>query len=232
MTKVKICGIRNLDDALAAANAGADFIGIVFVPGRPRRVDIPDAAAVVSGIKSARKCNERLAPEVVGLFADQPLGEVNHAIDACGLDLVQLCGQESLSYCDGVNGRVIKVLHVPGGLQSPAPGGGAENPNPGWQELSESVDAYSDAGHLVTLDRLVQGIPGGTGESFNWDVAAALSVRGHSFILAGGLTPDTVGEAVSRVRPWGVDVSSGVETGGVKDHEKIRAFVDNARAAR
>ena len=90
---------------------------------------------------------------------------------------------------------------------------------------------YCGVGHLVTLDRYVEGIQGGTGEGFDWDVAAALSQAGLPFLLAGGLTPENVAKAIVAVSPWGVDVSSGVETGGIKDHEKIRAFMRNARAA-
>jgi phosphoribosylanthranilate isomerase len=81
----------------------------------------------------------------------------------------------------------------------------------------------------VTLDRRVEGLQGGTGQSFDWSIAAGLSQRGHTFLLAGGLTPDNVAQAIATVQPWGVDVSSGVETGGVKDHQKIRAFIRNAR---
>ena len=106
--KVKICGIRRLEDAVVAADAGADYIGLVFVPGRPRRVDIPTAAAIVSGIKA----NGVAAPKVVGLFADQPLEEVNQTANACGLDLLQLCGGESTEYCAGAVRPVIKVVHV------------------------------------------------------------------------------------------------------------------------
>jgi phosphoribosylanthranilate isomerase len=93
------------------------------------------------------------------------------------------------------------------------------------------LQRFRDAGHLVTLDRQVDGWPGGTGQSFDWDIAARLSQPGREFLLAGGLTPDNVAQAIAKVRPWGVDVSSGVETGGVKDPEKIRAFVENARLA-
>ena len=285
--RVKICGIRNLDDALFAAEAGADFIGLVFVPGRHRRLDPSAAKVIVSGLKDAGA-----APQVVGLFADQDLEEVNRTIEVCGLDLAQLCGQESLDYCTQTRAKVIKVVHIaepvrrsgypstssgrtgPAGGENVPPGG--ENVSPGGEpvfvrdepvsvrdepvsvrgepvsvrgepvsvrgepveppaieatipELVRRVDAYREAGHLVTLDRLVEGLQGGTGESFDWSIAAQLSRQGSSFLLAGGLAPDNVGQAVATVRPWGVDVSSGVETNGDKDHEKIRRFIYNAR---
>jgi phosphoribosylanthranilate isomerase len=215
MTRVKICGIRTLEDALVAAEAGADFIGLVFVPGRRRRLEIDAAREIVAGFKGSLET----APKVVGLFADQPLDEVNRTINACNLDLAQLCGAESLDYCQNTAAQVIKVLHIPQGQASSA----------STQELADKILAHVEAGHLVTLDRLVEGLQGGTGESFDWSIAANLSRQGHNFLMAGGLSPDNVTEAVSMVRPWGVDVSSGVETGGVKDHQKIRDFIQNAR---
>jgi phosphoribosylanthranilate isomerase len=154
---------------------------------------------------------------LVGLFADQSSEEVNQTVRSCGLDLVQLCGQESLDYCQQIRARVIKVLHVPG---------------PGFEDaasLLANIRQFRESGHLVTLDRQVEGWPGGTGQSFDWEIAARLSQQGHEFLLAGGLTPENVDAAVTRVCPWGVDVSSGVETGGDKDPDKIRAFVKNAR---
>ena len=214
MTKVKICGIRNLDDALVAAEAGADFIGLVFVPGRRRRLDHPAAKVIVSGLKDAYA-----APQVVGLFADQDLEEVNRTIETCGLDLAQLCGRESLDYCTQTRAKVIKVIHIPS----------SASPEQVPEELVKMVNAYSGAGHLVTLDRLVEGLQGGTGESFDWSIAVQLSRQGSFFLLAGGLDPDNVGQAVATVRPWGVDVSSGVETNGDKDHQKIREFIRNAK---
>ena len=195
MTRVKICGIRTLEDAQVAAEAGADFIGLVFVPGRRRRLEIDAAREIVAGFKGSLET----APKVVGLFADQPLEEVNQTIDACNLDLAQLCGAESLDYCRNTNAQVVKVLHIPRGQPSPA----------STQELSDRILAHAEAGHLVTLDRLVEGLQGGTGESFDWSIAANLSRQGHNFLMAGGLSPDNVTEAVSMVRPWGVDVSSG-----------------------
>ena len=215
MIKVKICGVQRLEDALVASEAGADFIGLVFVPGRPRRLAMDKAGDIVDGLRASGDA----VPHVVGLFADQPLDVVNETIRACRLDRAQLCGVESLDYCLQTEAGVIKVLHVPGGQPEESV----------VADLAERVSAYRESGHLVTLDRLVAGVPGGTGESFDWAVAETLSHSGHSFLLAGGLLPENVAHAVARVKPWGVDVSSGVETDGRKDPRKIRDFVRSAR---
>ena len=175
MIKVKICGVRRLEDAIVAAEAGADFIGLVFVPGRPRRLTIDEARAIVDGLRASADD----APQVVGLFADQPLDDVNDTIRACRLDRVQLCGGESIDFCRKTEAGVIKVLHVPGGRSEETV----------IADLAERMSAYGEAGHLVTLDRLVAGIPGGTGERFDWAVAEEMSRRGHSFLLAGGQGP-------------------------------------------
>jgi phosphoribosylanthranilate isomerase len=214
MPKVKICGIRTLADALVAAQAGADFIGLVFVPGRRRRLELDVARELVEGLKNGPGDT----PPVVGLFADQPLEEVNHTIATCNLDMVQLCGTESLDYCRDTKAEVIKVVHIP---QSPSPAPEVE--------LAQRIKAYRDVGCLVTLDRLVEGLQGGTGESFDWSIAADLAGKGYYFILAGGLSPENISEAVTTVGPWGVDVSSGVETNGDKDHDKIKQFIANAK---
>jgi len=215
MTRIKICGIQGLSEALVAAEAGADYIGLVFVPGRHRRLDTEAARAIVSGVRAA----VGQPSQIVGLFADQPLDEVNRTIETCRLDLAQLCGAEPLDYCEQVQGRVIKVLHIAGSSSGDAV----------VADLSERTLAYQAAGHLVTLDRLVEGLQGGTGQRFDWAIAAELARRGYSFLLAGGLSPDNVAQAVAAVQPWGLDVSSGVETAGRKDPEKIRAFIRNVR---
>ena len=217
MIRIKICGIGNPADACAAAEAGADFIGMVFVPERRRRITPGDARDIVDAVRAL----DAPTPRMVGLFADQPLEEVNDVVAHCGLDAVQLCGQESVEYSAGVDCQVSKVVHVPASYRAPGD----------VPELAGRVQEYADAGCMVTLDRLVEGIQGGTGQSFNLEVAASMSSRGVSFLLAGGLTPANVGRAISIVRPWGVDVSSGVETLGRKDRRKIRRFVENARHA-
>ena len=215
MTAIKICGIQRTEDAVAAAEAGADFVGLVFVPQRRRRLTEEPAAQIVKALtESLGK-----TPHVVGLFADQPIDEVNRHIKSCHLDRVQLCGSESLDYCGQMSVPVFKVIHVPEGAASGDDVG----------RLAESIQKFRDAGHLVTLDRQVDGLQGGTGKSFDWSIAARLAQAGHEFLLAGGLTPENVAEAVRSVAPWGVDVSSGVETGGVKDAAKIHAFIQQVQ---
>ena len=222
MIRTKICGIQRTEDAITAAEAGADFIGLVFVPKRRRRLEIGLAAEIVDALRTLVPD----PPQVVGLFADQPLDEVIDTIKTCGLDLGQLCGQEAPAYCSQVanatGAGIIKVLHI---SATETIEGAADD-----EGMAGRIAPYRQIGCRVTLDRLVEGLQGGTGQSFDWDIAAQLSRKGHEFLLAGGLTPDNVAEAVAQVQPWGVDVSSGVETEGMKDPEKIRAFIRNARA--
>jgi phosphoribosylanthranilate isomerase len=214
--RVKICGIRALDDALAAAEAGADLIGMVFVPERRRRITPKEAKAIVDGVRNSGGP----VPRIVGLFADQSIEEVAGVVEFCGLDLAQLCGQETVEFAGQVGCDVIKVVHVAeSATASDDAGTGA------------LVKEFSGVGHLVTLDRYVEGIQGGTGKGFDWEVAASLSRSGHPFLLAGGLTPENVSEAITMVKPWGVDVSSGVETDGKKDHAKILEFLQKTKAA-
>ena len=215
MTAVKICGVRRLADALAAAAAGADYVGIVFVPGRRRRIAPAAARVITDGLRAGGAD----APQSVGLFGDQPLAEVRDTISAAGLDWVQLCGAESLEYCRQaqLSAGVIKVIHVPDDADAD-----------GIAAMGRGIDAYAAAGCMVTLDSQVAGRHGGTGQAFDWRIAARLA-EGRRFLLAGGLTPENVADAVATAHPWGVDVSSGVETGGEKDAAKIRRFVARAR---
>jgi phosphoribosylanthranilate isomerase len=223
MIRTKICGIRRIEDAIIAAEAGADFIGLVFVPERRRRLEAGAAAEIVEGMRTQIPNS----PRAVGLFADQALDEVVGTINRCGLDMAQLCGQESPDYCREVTeqtgAEIIKVMHVAVSVSVTGDVCGGD--------IEERMARYLEAGSHITLDRLVEGLQGGTGQSFDWDVAAQLSQMGYNFLLAGGLTPENVAKAVKQVKPWGVDVSSGVETEGRQDEGKIREFIHNARSA-
>ena len=215
--KVKICGVRRIKDALTAAEAGADFIGLVFVPNRRRRVSVEQARRVVDAVKSSKET----PPKMVGLFADQPLPNVLQTIEGSGVEMVQLCGAESADFCAQMPVPVFKVVHVPAGALADAE----------MEKLKLRVTSLGQVGHRANLDREVVGLHGGTGQSFDWSVAAQLGSEGLEFMLAGGLTPENVSRAVRQVRPWGVDVSSGVETDGAKDSDKIRRFIAEAKGA-
>jgi len=212
---VKICGIQDVDNARTAAESGADLLGMVFVSNRRRKITLDTACSIASDIKRLNGS----CPKLVGLFSDQPIDEVNQFVEDCDLDMVQLCGSESLEYCESMSCEVIKVVQIPVHFNS-------------YSDLSSIHDLmkpYSDSGCYITLDSLVPGYQGGTGHTFDWDIASTISKAGHSFLLAGGLTPDNVSEAIQQVHPFGVDVSTGVETNGVKDPNKITAFIQNAR---
>ena len=224
MPRIKICGLQRLADAQVAAQAGVDYIGLVFVPGRRRCLDTAAAAALAASLRA----EFAPGPQIVGLFVDQPLAAVRQILRDVQLDAAQLCGQESPDYCRQLIQEeqiaAIKVLHLP--AQAGDDAAGMEL----LAGLETAMRQYRDAGCHITLDRLVDGLPGGTGQRFDWNIAAQLSRKGHPFLLAGGLTPTNVAAALAQVRPWGVDVSSGVETAGVKDPDKIRDFVDRARS--
>ncbi len=217
MTRFKICGLRSLDHALVAADAGADFLGFVFVHGVRRQLSEEHAAAIIAEFRRLRGHD---GPWLVGLFANQPLEEVNRIASRCGLDYAQLCGDEPPEYWARVEARVIKQVKV----RDDAPREQAV------QRVLEQVALVVSHGALPLLDRYEAGALGGTGRSFDWSIAGEVAAR-HDFLLAGGLSPDNVGQAIAAVGPWGVDVSSGVETDGVKDSRKILAFAEAVRRA-
>jgi len=217
VTLVKICGLREPAHALAAAEAGADFIGLVFAESR-RRVSVEQARAIAralgepllaasgGGAAHVETLLRRKRPLVVGVFADADAEAINRTADAVGLDLVQLSGDEPPDICDKLSRPVLKAVKVKGSTSA------------------EDIIAGLRPGAVPLLDTHAEGALGGTGQTFDWSVAAEVARR-FPIVLAGGLTPQNVGEAVRRVRPWAVDASSGVETDGVKDVGKIRAFV-------
>lgn len=204
---------------LAAAEAGADMVGVNFVPGVRRRVDPAYAREMVARFRASSPRSVL----VVGLFADQPADEVVRIAEEVGVDWVQLCGNEGPDVWRRVGLPFLKSVHVP---DLPDDTNARQE---ALVRLDERLQEVSDAGGLGLLDRASSKQPGGMGQTFDWSVARELARRGHRFLLAGGLTPDNVADAVDAVRPHGVDVSSGVETDGVKDAAKIHAFVSAAR---
>ena len=217
MTRLKICGLRQADHALAAREAGADFLGFVFVPGVRRQLSEEAAREV---IEDYRRRAEHGGPSLVGLFANQPLEEVNQIVEACRLDFAQLCGDEPPEYWQRVSAQVIKQIRVP--QDGPA--------SRVIESIGRRLDEIVSRGRLAVLDTHQEGALGGTGRTFDWSIAHSLS-RSFDFLLAGGLSAENVEDAIGAADPWGVDVSSGVETDGVKDPAKIAAFARRARQA-
>ena len=203
-TRVKICGITREQDALLAAECGADAIGLVFYPPSPRVVSVERAAAIV----------RQLPPFVttVGLFVNAEAELIARVVDEVGVDLLQFHGQECPDYCAQHRRPWIRAVSMKPGT-----------------DLAGMQRQFS-AGRGLLLDAYRPGIPGGTGETFDWDRIP--STLGSRIVLAGGLTPDNVADAVRRVRPYGVDVSGGVEAAkGIKDPQKIKAFIEEVSSA-
>jgi phosphoribosylanthranilate isomerase len=201
--RVKICGITRLEDAIDACRAGADALGFVFHPASPRNIAPQTAAAIVA----------RLPPFVtsVGLFVDADAAFVEAVLVTANLDLLQFHGHETPAECGRFGKPYLKAVRV--------------SPD---TDLLEYAATYKAARGLL-LDAYVPGVAGGTGVAFDWRLIPP-ELAG-SIVLSGGLTPENVGEAVRRVRPWAVDVSSGVEAAkGVKDPHKVSRFIANAKA--
>ena len=215
MTHVKICGFRSAGPLLAAVDAGADAVGLVFVPSARRCMTADEARAVLDETRASG----RTLPPIVGLFADQPLDEVRQTVETVGLDAVQLCGSEGVEYASQLGVPVYKVISID-----------AETPvSAQMPRIMVLQQRHALAGHRIVLDAQAPGEYGGTGRQFDWDLAADFA-GAFEMSLAGGLSPENVQEAVERVRPWGVDVSSGVETDGEKEPARVRAFVEAVRA--
>ena len=202
--KVKICGITNETDGIAAAEAGADVLGFVFYEASPRSVTVANAAKIVRA----------LPPLTVkaGVFVDAPEDLVMRAIAECGLNLLQFHGQEAPDYCMQFGLMSIKAIRV---------------------RNRASIDMLSHyMTDAWLLDAYSADKVGGTGEKFNWALALEARAFGRPIFLAGGLNPENVAEAVRHVQPYAVDVSSGVElTPGRKDHGKVRQFIKAAKEA-
>jgi phosphoribosylanthranilate isomerase len=212
LTKVKICGITEVFYAQAAIETGADLIGVVLASS-PRQVTYEKAQEIAAAVK-------KHSLPVVGVFVNMPVAEVNTVAADCGLDWVQLSGDERWEYCQEIEKPVIKAIHI----------------SPEWDEgellayLENGQRELGSRSPVYLLDTFVEHQYGGTGQAFAWEIAKLAAAK-YPVIIAGGLRPENVREVVSSLKPWGVDVSSGVESEGVKDVDKIKAFVQAVRSA-
>jgi phosphoribosylanthranilate isomerase len=211
VVRVKICGLAHLEDALLAAEAGADLLGFVFYAKSPRCVAPQFVRQIIARVKSDW-------PQVacVGVFVDERVGFVSDVMGFCGLDRAQLHGRETPASVSLFQGRAYKAIRPQTIVEAMTSMAQYAPPGPPPDLL---VDPYDPKA------------PGGTGQRGDWDLAARIAAR-RKILLAGGLSPDNVAEAIRRVRPWGVDVSSGVEASpGRKSPEAVRAFIAAARNA-
>jgi phosphoribosylanthranilate isomerase len=203
--QIKICGLLRADHALVAAEEGATMLGFVFAPSR-RRIEPDAAAAIVRTVRSVADV------KIVGIFVRETAEEMNRIVTLCDLDYLQLSGGVEDERASGLHRPIVTTVHV--------------EPEDTPARLAQRIDS-AGAG-LIHLDTARSGTFGGTGTSFDWGL---VPVGSRQFLLAGGLHPNNVADAIRVVRPWGVDVSSGVETNGSKSPEKIRAFIRAARSA-
>jgi phosphoribosylanthranilate isomerase len=212
MTRIKICGISDETHALAAVEAGADFIGLVLAPSK-RQVSPAQARDIANAVKKSSA-----ATKVVGVFVNAPVFQINEIADFCALDVIQLSGNESWEDCDKIISPVIKAIRI-----------GRQSAEEICAELSAASRLLARRRFITLLDSEVEGKYGGTGQTFSSDLAREVA-RKFSVIIAGGLDPQNVATLIRRVSPWGVDVSTGVESNGVKDASKIRAFIEAVRS--
>jgi len=199
MTKIKICGIKTVTDALAAIEAGADYLGFNFYPKSVRFIEKNVCAEITSVLKK-----EHPQIKLVGVFVNSLMEEVKGILDTCSLDLAQLHGDETPEMLNELDGRAFKA----------------------FRGIPESINGFArNEPPAFLVDAAVKGVYGGSGVTADWSGAAELAKK-YPLLLAGGLTPENVAEAIGRVKPWGVDVASGVESApGKKDPTKMKAFV-------
>ncbi|PWH19700.1 MAG: N-(5'-phosphoribosyl)anthranilate isomerase [Anaerolineae bacterium] len=209
--KIKICGIKSIEEARFAAACGADLLGFNFYPPSPRAISPAQCCQIVPVIRQE-------APQVllVGVFVNLGASDVHSILEQCDLDLAQLSGDESLEVQQSLGERAFKAVRL--AKQAVA-------------TIGEGQIYRRKSPPALLLDADIPGQYGGTGKTVDWQVAASMAEQ-MPLLLAGGLTPENVAEAIRRVKPWGVDVASGVESSpGIKDFAKIKAFICNARTA-
>ncbi len=208
MTKIKICGIKTLKDALAAIEAGADYLGFNFYPKSVRFIEKETCAEITSTLK-----REHPQIKLVGVFVNSSIDQIKSILETCHLDLAQLHGDETPEMLKYFNGKAFKAIRLSASTSVD------ESVFPFLKSVPES------ASPALLIDAAVKGVYGGSGVTADWSAAAELAKK-YPLLLAGGLTPENVADAVRQVQPWGVDVASGVESEpGKKDAAKMSAFV-------
>lgn len=204
MTKIKVCGIKTVEDARAAMDAGADLLGFNFYPKSPRYLEVGTCRDIMSVMRKYGHIT------YVGVFVNASTEEVRATMETCGLNLAQLHGDETSEMVQSLYGKAFKA----------------------FRGIPQNINGFArEEAPALLVDASVKGAYGGTGITADWRSAAELA-KHYPLLLAGGLTPENVAEAVRQVRPWGVDVASGVEAApGVKDAGKLKAFVKAVRSA-
>lgn len=202
-TRVKVCGLTRLDHARFCSGALVDYVGFIFVEESPRYVNPDQASAIISWLEG---------PNVVGVFRDQPVDEVNDLALICGLNMVQLHGNETPEYCSLIDKPIIKSISV--------------SPNSSPIDLQEEVDRFSDVAEMFLFDTKAGLKSGGTGKAFDWTLLQELEIE-HPYLVAGGVGIHNVREIIDTCEPFGVDVNSTLESQpGVKDFDKMEEFFD------
>lgn len=220
MARVKICGNTTLEDALFAAQAGADMLGFIFYPPSPRAIGLDEARTLVAALRNALRNALRSAcepcPLLVGVFVNETAEHMRRVLDEVNLDLAQLSGNESPDILAAMNGRAFKVVRGKTWAE--------------WRSTLVQVNPDRAAIHpAFLLDADHETLYGGSGVQADQTLAVSLA-QAHPMLLAGGLTPDNVSDVVRQIQPWGVDVASGTESSpGKKDHAKVQAFIRNAK---
>jgi phosphoribosylanthranilate isomerase len=215
MTKIKICGITETAQAIAAAEAGADYLGLVFAQSA-RQINPQRAATIVHETK-----NTKASPQMVGVFVNSSASDINFIAESCHLDWVQLSGDESWEVCRQIKKPVIKAIHI----------FTSTTLNQILAEIQKGYTYLPPERMKILLDTKVKGAYGGTGKTFDWQLAKDVNSK-YPVWVAGGLDVNNVVQMISEVKPWGVDVSSGVETKGKKDIELIQQFVQIVKSVR
>jgi phosphoribosylanthranilate isomerase len=202
MVKVKICGITNYDDAAMAASLGADALGFIFAQASPRKIEPAIASEIM----------KRLPPFIksVGVFVNEYIDKIRDITNYCGLDIIQLHGDETPEMCESLMPRTIKAIRVKDDA-----------------DISQTGE-YKGKVKALLLDTYSEKAAGGTGKPFNWDEALEIKTLCIPVILAGGLTPSNIEEAIKKIKPYGVDINSGIEKSpGIKDHELMKELFQN-----